>query len=175
MMILHGQLLEAIPLLAMLIVAAGLDLRDRRIPNWLTFSLLIAGLFGAGFVPWYLALAGAAMGFALMLPQFALSALSGGDVKLMMAVGSWLGPWPTLQIFAFAAIAGMLIVISQAIVQGRVTQLVRNSAVLTINLVHLQDVGADHVISTGTSTRALKTHLPYAVPILLGAAAVIFR
>jgi hypothetical protein len=62
----------------------------------------------------------------------------------------------------------MIIVISQAVWQKRLHTLLHNSALLTINLVHLNQVGAEHAIATGKSSRSINRPLPYAVPVLLG-------
>ena len=35
------------PLLLLLVVAAVIDLRDRRIPNWLSLTLVFSGLIGS--------------------------------------------------------------------------------------------------------------------------------
>lgn len=84
-------------LLALLTVAAVIDYRSYRIPNWLTFSgaifgmafsALNPGIFGHGFL-W--SLAGLGLGFIVMLPMYALRVMGAGDVKLMAMVGSFLG------------------------------------------------------------------------------------
>src|SRR5580692_6643294 len=100
--------LEYVPLLALLITAAVTDLRARRIPNWLTFSLVIAGLLQSFLAirtvaPWASAL-GLLAGFGLTFILFALGALGGGDVKLMAGVGAWIGPANVLAVFVVAAL-----------------------------------------------------------------------
>ena len=90
------ELLNLVPLLAAVTLAAAQDLRSRRIANALTVSLLAAGLVGAavgsGGLSISSALLGMLTGFGLMFVPFALEAVGGGDVKLMMAVGAWVGP-----------------------------------------------------------------------------------
>jgi prepilin peptidase CpaA len=91
-------------------LAAAWDLRLRRIPNWLTLGTLTAGLVlntgRAGLAGLLLAVAGLfAAGFpALVL--FRLRAMGGGDVKLLAACGSLLGPSPGLELFLASAIVG---------------------------------------------------------------------
>jgi prepilin peptidase CpaA len=87
------------------------DLRTRTIPNWLTVAGLAAGIAVAAPDGWralWLALAGAAAGFALFLPLHLCGALGGGDVKLMAAFGSLLGPAGILVAAVFGAAAGGL-------------------------------------------------------------------
>ena len=81
-------------LLGLVLLAAFLDLRTRRIPNWLTVSGFAIGLafrvpHGAG--PFFDGLAAGLIAFGLALPVFALGGLGGGDVKLLAAVGTFLG------------------------------------------------------------------------------------
>ena len=168
--------LSSAPLLVMLVVAAIIDGRHRRIPNWLTVTLMLSGL-AQSFTAIHLtrpsmAALGILAGFVLMLGQFALGGLGGGDVKLLMGVGAWVGPLPLLAVFAGASIVGMIIVITQALWQGRFKILLNNSAVVAVNLAHLKQVGVEHAIATGQSCRSVDRPLPYAVPVLL--ATVVF-
>lgn len=168
-----------VPLLAMLGCAAAVDLRSRRIPNVLSFTLVLSGLaqsllFGQaiGVGPMQ-ALAGMAVGFVLTFILFALGAMGGGDVKLLAGVGAWIGPWPVLAVFAVAAVVGMGIVLAQAAAAGRLTRLMRNTGIVTINLVHVGDVGLAHAQATGRDCQTIDKPLPYAVPVLLATIAVI--
>lgn len=164
------QLLMLIPLLALLVWAAAVDLRDRRIPNWLTLSLLLSGLMQSLVVRSQLSISEAALGmlvgFGLMFVPFALGAMGGGDVKLMSGVGAWLGAMGVFQVFVIAAVVGLVIVLVQCSMQGRLGLLFRNSSVLVLNLMHLQDVGIEHVSETGKASRSIDRPLPYAVPVL---------
>jgi prepilin peptidase CpaA len=172
--------LMAAPLIGLLVWAAVVDLRTRRIPNWLTFSVVISGISqsfiagpGGAMVTPGRAMLGLLVGFALPLVMFALGALGGGDVKLLAGVGAWLGPMGSLKVFALAAIVGLVIVLTQSVVQRRTKRLFRNSAVLAINLVHLNEVGVEHASQTGKSSRSVDRLLPYAVPILAATVGVL--
>ena len=174
----HGILVCA-PMLALLAWAALVDLRSRRIPNWLTFTLILSGIivnfsFG-GPITAGQALLGFLVGFGLPLVLFVLGAIGGGDVKLLAGVGAWMGPEVVLKVFAIAAIVGAVIVLFQAMVQGRGRILMRNSAVLAVNMAHLGDVGLDHVRETGQSSRSVDRPLPYAVPVLIAMAILFAR
>lgn len=164
-------LLAAAPLGAALIWAAVQDLHSRRIPNVLTFALVLCGIaqsfMDSGTVSPMQSLLGFATGFMLTFVLFAIGALGGGDVKLLAGVGAWLGPQMALAVFAAAAIVGMVIVLVQALAQGRLTTLFRNTAVVGINLMHLRDVGVEHAAATGRGCRSVERPLPYAVPVLI--------
>ena len=164
-------LLMAAPALGLVVWAAITDLHSRRIPNWLTFSLILSGLtqsvaFGALCSP-VESLCGMFLGASLLFCLFAIGAVGGADVKLLAGLGAWFGPVAVLQLFCVEAVIGAVVVLIQATMQGRTGALVRNSAVLAVNLAHMSDVGAAHVKATGQSSRSIERPLPYAVPILL--------
>ena len=172
----HRIWIHLAPLLVMLIIAAVIDARQRRIPNWLTVAMMLCGLAqsftAAHSVGPAAASLGLLAGLALMLGQFALGGLGGGDVKLLMGVGTWVGPLPLLMIFMAASVAGLIIVLAQACWQGRLAALFRNSSVIAVNLIHLREIGVEHVSATGASCRSIDKPLPYAVVVLIGTIAV---
>lgn len=113
-------------------VATVSDLRTRRIPNSLTASTALAGLIAAAAgvtpVPLAAAIAAVLVGFALMLPGYALGATGAGDVKLMAAFGAWLGPDVVVIAFLFTAVAGGALAVAVAIARGRVRPMLEGTA-----------------------------------------------
>lgn len=119
--------MNTIPLTAVLVgagTAAAVDVRTRRVPNVLTASLAAAGIVCAatrlGPIGPLAALAGSLVGLLLMLPGHLLGATGGGDVKLLAAVGTWLGPAATVRAFVFTMIAGGVLALGLAISRGRI-------------------------------------------------------
>jgi prepilin peptidase CpaA len=111
-----------IPTLSLLVVLLGAnawavreDLLAHRIPNRLTFALLILGLAlqcqWGGWQGLGQALLGALVGFAVLLPLYSARATGAGDVKLLSASGTLLGPWWALCAGGYALIAGGLLAI----------------------------------------------------------------
>lgn len=96
--------------LIMIFAAAVYDIRYGRIPNWMTFPAIVAGLTyhtaTAGVPGLMSSLAGTATGFSVFIVFYALGGMGAGDVKLMAAVGALLGPRETLYAALFTAIAG---------------------------------------------------------------------
>ena len=164
-------LLPLLPMLALLIWAAIDDLRSRRIRNWLTLSLMASGLIlsAAGMLPLKTSQSGLGLlvGFAIPFVLFALGALGGGDVKLLAGIGAWIGPTAVVQTFLAAAVIGLFIVLVQCAVQGKLFALFRNSAVLTMTILHVGELGTRTVTETGQACRSVDRPLPYAVPVLL--------
>lgn len=115
--------------LSLAIVLAGtgagalIDVRTRRVPNALTLSLAAVGVLvavaGVGAVGPAAALTGFAVGLALMLPGYLMGGTGAGDVKLLAAAGTLLGPTGTLWAFAFTLMAGGAIALLVAALRGR--------------------------------------------------------
>lgn len=88
--------------------AAILDMLQRRIPNKLVFTAAIVGsivqltLLGASGL--LIALSGMAVGLAVLMPGYLMGTTGAGDVKLMAAIGIFLGPYNVL-LAGFASIA----------------------------------------------------------------------
>jgi prepilin peptidase CpaA len=106
------------------------DVRSRRIPNWLTFGAAAAALVfhtaapaGGGFV---FAVAGWFLGALIMFVPFALRGLGGGDVKLVAALGAWLGPMSAIWLGLYAGVAGFCMAIIVAAYHGYLRTAFRN-------------------------------------------------
>jgi prepilin peptidase CpaA len=164
-------LIRFAPLFMLLAIGALVDLRERRIPNWLTMCIAIAGI-AQSFMAYHTvsplqSMAGLGIGFVLPLILLFLNAIGAGDVKLLAAVGAWVGPVNIIIIFIAKDLIGLVMVLAQATAQGRLRTLVRNSTVVALNLVHVREVGLDTVQQCGLSSRSIDKPLPMAVPILI--------
>lgn len=94
-------------------LAAVLDLRSRRIPNWLVLLACGAGVavnvWRLGLAGLLVALSGAALGLLLLLPFYVLRAIGAGDVKLLAGLGALVGPHALVSVAIYAAVAGGVI------------------------------------------------------------------
>lgn len=108
---------------ASLIAALG-DLKERRIPNALTFPVFVAGLIYAVWFNGFSGLAESAGACALLaFPYIILFLFFGGgagDAKLMGAIGAWLGLKQGLMVLACVAIAGGILALARAVVKRQV-------------------------------------------------------
>jgi prepilin peptidase CpaA len=97
-------------LTAVLATAMWTDLRSSRIPNWLTFSAAGIALAGHAWLGGLPEMALSMTGLVTGLGLFFLFYLSGGmgaaDVKLMAAVGAFVGPYGALSSGVLALVVG---------------------------------------------------------------------
>ena len=130
----HGTQFIWILTLALTFLAALLDWRSRRIPNWLTVPGLVAGvvvhtLIG-GWHGTFFALQGAGLALLLLLPLVLLRALGAGDWKLMGAVGAFVGPLMFLFVLLGSIFASGVMAIVQVYRTGRVVETLKNMVTL---------------------------------------------
>ena len=131
---LPAHVLTLAALLAGTCAAAAIDLRVRRVPNWLTGSVAATGVVlagaGLGEASVQSALIGGVLGLLLMLPGYLLGGTGAGDVKLLAATGTFLGPTATLWAFVLTLMAGGLMALIVAAVRRRLWLTLLNSAQL---------------------------------------------
>lgn len=148
--------------------AAVTDVRSARIPNLLTVAGVLLGLAahatwaqGAGLAASAL---GAAAGLAVFFPFFALGGMGGGDVKLMAALGAWVGWRDVVSTALYAAVAGGVLAVAISLAKGYLATAMGNLGRLarwwrTVGLRPEPSLTLAH----GRGPR-----VPYAVPILAG-------
>jgi prepilin peptidase CpaA len=148
-------------------IACWTDLRTRRIPNVLTFGAAGVGLafhaFFSGSGP-LTALAGWITGVLLFSPLFLLRGMGAGDLKLLGALGAWLGPLMAVRIGLWSALAGGVLALIVALAHGYAGQALRNVWLL---LTHWRVSGIKPVDSL-TLDKGKGPRLAYAVPLMVG-------
>ncbi len=168
--------MHSIPLVVRLVLAtvvltaAVYDFRFRRIPNWLNLSGLVLGFgLNALFFQMHGAIAaGQGLLFAILIymPLYLLRAMGAGDVKLMAALGSLVGPWNWLQIFLATAIAGGIVAAGLILFKRRFTDTCWNVWLLLKELSHFR---APHRGSAQLDVRnAAALRMPHGVLIAIG-------
>ena len=119
-------------LAAGVIAASVIDLRTRRIPNVVTGAMMGAGLGLAAAGVHGMTLSAAALGFlvglGLMLPGHVIGATGAGDVKLMAAIGTLLGPALAVNAFLFTAVAGGVLAFAVSVRRQRLAVTVAGTA-----------------------------------------------
>jgi prepilin peptidase CpaA len=131
---------------------AFVDLRTRRVPNWMTLSITALGMTLAAAQLTDRTIAGAlggfALGLALMLPGHIIGATGAGDVKLFAAVGSILGPAGIAAAFVYTAIFGGALALTVAVIRGRLNHTLQETATLVVtggaNVAQIERPSADN-------------------------------
>ena len=141
-------------------IAAVTDLRMHRIPNWLTVPAAIAGLAFHAIAPqgwgWTTGVYGFALGFSLLLLPWILGGGGAGDVKLLAALGAWLGPMLMIISFAISAVFAGVMVLA-----------IMTYAIATKGFSHVQQKKMQRDPNAGRSQHARRRLLPFAVPVAL--------
>lgn len=150
--------------------ASWIDYAERRVPNWLNAGIALSGLaVQATFFGWSgvsAGLLGLLVGFALLIVPWAMHGMGAGDVKLMAAIGCWLGPWLTFVSFAAGAILGGVTAIVMIVTSGRVVHAYTNLQTIRTKLRRLDTAfGEFGGARTFGNTSQL---LPYGVPLTAG-------
>ncbi len=103
-----AQIVFLVAVFAFTVVAAVSDIRTRKIPNKMTVPMCVAGLlYQLIFFQWnglLAALLGFAAGFGIFFLLWMIGSAGGGDVKLMGALGPWMGGLLTLKVMFVAVI-----------------------------------------------------------------------
>jgi prepilin peptidase CpaA len=144
------------------------DVRERRIPNFITLPCIALGLtihlaFGGWAGLAESAVAGLIAG-ALFFLFFLAGGMGAGDVKLMAAVGCLAGFAPLKSLVAATVLAGAVFALAVAIYNGRLRETIRNVISL---LAHHREAGLmPHPELNLTNAATLR--LPFALPIATG-------
>jgi prepilin peptidase CpaA len=167
-----------------MIVAAVIDGWKLKVPNWLTFPLvlsgwtlgllhsfgLFAGAAGTGDV--WASLAGTALGFALLFPVHAVGGMGAGDVKMQMGFGAWIGAfygfsdglWIILCAFCLAVVIGGVLALGMIALRGNFRENLANSRAIVGDLFSKPGAAAENA-----AQRKPRMHLlPYGIPLCLG-------
>jgi prepilin peptidase CpaA len=157
------------------ILACITDLRSTRIPNILTFSAIVAGIGFHAWTPvghgWQTAVLGMLVGLLVFFPFFALGALGAGDVKLMAALGTWVGWHGAIDVALYGAVAGGVLAVIVASWHGYLGRALQNLKTL---FVHWSLVGV-RPLPELTLEQGKGHRLPYALPILAGLVVTLWR
>ncbi|WP_087500339.1 prepilin peptidase [Pseudomonas sp. SID14000] len=156
------QMSTSIMLLVLLGIAVVSDLRCHRIPNLLIVVGLALGLISQVYASGVDGLGDAALatliGFAVLLPMYALGGMAAGDVKLMAMVGSFLTPFTALWAVFFSLMAGALCGVLIVLFRGQLKQ----------TLARYWLIASARAYLAPAANEVAGKPFPYSVAILLG-------
>jgi prepilin peptidase CpaA len=155
--------------LAVAAAACFTDLRTRRIPNLLTFgaALVAFGFHGltGGWPALGVSAAGWGVGILLFLPLFLLRGIGGGDVKLLAALGAWVGPGQTVWVALWAGVAGGVFAVVISLMSGYTRHAFTNVWGL---LSYWRVMGMRPHPTLNLEAKPTAPRLPYALPLTAG-------
>lgn len=162
-----------------ILYASWIDYAQRRVPNWLNAAIAATGLvlqglcFGwygpQGGVGW--GLLGLLVGFGVLILPWLMHGMGAGDVKLMAAIGCWLGPWLTLVSFAVGALVGGVVAVVMIYTSGRTAHALANMQTIMTKMKRVETAFSEFGgARTFGNTSQL---LPYGVPLTAGTIGVL--
>lgn len=158
-------------LIAVLTLASLLDIKIRRIPNYLSVILVVTCLFAYslayGMEGLLFSLKGMGVGFIILFVPYLLGGMGAGDVKLMAGVGAALGPGQVLWALLFTSLFGGVFALVVIFAGDTLKKTVQNF--YTSTWLMLSGAGIS-TIKTGLEHKK-KTKIPYGVVIASGTAA----
>ncbi|MEC9094523.1 MAG: prepilin peptidase [Planctomycetota bacterium] len=159
-----------------LVVAAVIDGIQLKVPNWLTFPLIVSGwiysmvAFGIAGDGWLAGLGasllGTVVGLALLLPAYAIGGMGAGDVKLLAGVGAWVHIQSTVYGFCLSTMVGAALAVGMVLCRRSWIRhkdqffSILNEIMVIRNPEALASIAAER-----KSTMLL---LPYGIPIAIG-------
>jgi prepilin peptidase CpaA len=169
-------------LLLACVVAAACDLRTFRIPNMLTLPLFAAGLVAGAVIGGWAglgqALLGAGAAFMALIVFYAAGGLGAGDVKLLAAVGAWLGPRMALEVFVASALAAGIYALAIVLATGRARACWEAFQIIGVRLMNFDLTPAPVGLTVHAALERpdrRRRVVPFAAMIAVGLVAVILR
>ncbi len=150
--------------------ASWIDYAERRVPNWLNLALLIVGFALQGIYFGTSGLAAGALGmltgFGVLIIPWLMHGMGAGDVKLMAAIGVFLGPVLTFYSFALGAVIGAITAVIMIVSTGRTSMACANLNVIMNKCSRVSTMFSEYgsAKSFGTTSQLL----PYGVPLTGG-------
>jgi prepilin peptidase CpaA len=174
-----------------MIVAAVIDGWKLKVPNWLTFPLILSGWFlgllhDCGWLEGTLeggmgaSIATTFLGFALLFPVYSIGGMGAGDVKMQMGFGAWIGSfygmaatdvhpgamWILVWAFCLAAIIGGVLALGMILLRRQYRQNLSNTREILGDLFSTAGIGE---VAGKAAKRKPRMHLlPYGIPLCLG-------
>jgi prepilin peptidase CpaA len=155
------------------LLGAWSDIRERRIPNALTFPVFLGGLLWNGYQGGWTGAGGALWAAVLLALPFILLFVAGvggaGDAKMMGALGAWLRLPHGYFLLVGVTLSGAVLGVAYSLLRGRGKAAGKNLSSMALWLPHVL-LGAGRMRDrTGIwPAEQAMTRMPYGVAIFVG-------
>ncbi len=170
----HVHIVPTVVVLVAALVAAAIDVWKYKIHNALTLPLLVSGLIFHAATGGASGLSGSAAGvlagFGSLLIFYILGGMGAGDVKLMAAVGAWLGMPLTFYVFIASSLAAGVYAVVLLAVRVSLKETWLNLQLVWLRIASIyRHLGAeDHVESEVQRADRRLRMIPFAAMIAVG-------
>ena len=155
--------------------ACATDLHSRRIPNWLTFGAAAGALayhyIVGGPASAQSAMSGWVTGLFMFMPLFLLGGMGAGDVKLLAALGAWLGAGDAFWLAIYTSMAGGVIALVVAFRSGYLRTALHNIG----GLARFWWMFGPRPMPAVTLENSAAPKLAYAIPIFVGTVVTLWQ
>jgi prepilin peptidase CpaA len=162
-----------------LILAAVIDGIQLKVPNWLTFSMIISGwIYSACAAQWAgdslwgglgWSLVGMLVGLALLLPAYAIGGMGAGDVKLLAGVGAWVHATHTFYAFCATAVVGGILAVGMVVFRKAWRKHANQFWLILGEIMTIRD--PNQLTDIAAKRKSSMLLLPYGIPIAIGSIA----
>lgn len=156
-----------------IVVMAVIDGVQLRVPNKLTYPMIVSGWIYsctlseyAGWEGLLYSLAGTAVGLAVLLPHYSIGGMGAGDVKMMAGIGAWMWVEVTLYSFAFAAIVGGILAVAMVLISGTWKKHYEQFWNIWNEIMTIRD--PEKLAEIAAERKPAMKLLPYGIPIAIG-------
>jgi prepilin peptidase CpaA len=153
-----------------LVVAAVIDGIKLKVPNWITFPMIVSGwVYGTAAYGWeglLWSVLGTVVGLGLLLPAYAIGGMGAGDVKLLAGVGAWVGSTTTFYAFCVTAVLGGVIAVGMVLYRKAWPHHRDQFWTIVNEISSIRD--ADKLSAIAAERKKSMMLLPYGIPIALG-------
>lgn len=153
-----------------LVVAAVIDGIQLKVPNWITFPMIISGwvysTIAFGWVGLGWSLLGTLVGLALLLPAYSIGGMGAGDVKLLAGVGAWMHATHTFYGFCASAIIGAVLAVLMVLYKRQWAKHFSQFWMILDEVKTIRDPNELSAIAADRKSSMML--LPYGIPIAIG-------
>ncbi len=160
----------------LLVLAAVIDGFELKVPNWLTFPMIVSGWVysAAAFAymgePWYVGLGwslfGTFVGLICLLPLYSIGGMGAGDVKLLAGVGAWVYGVHTFNAFCATVVVGAVLAVAMVLYRRAWGKHSQQFRMILGEIMAIKN--PEKLAAIAAERKPSMLLLPYGIPIAIG-------